>query len=69
MSTVRLRDKDKIPRCGFFVVPGNGLVLLGMTDIKLLDILKIMSEVVGDQEVDRKFGSQKYSNPMALAAQ
>ena len=39
-------------------MPGGGPVLLGMPDIELLCIMKIMCEVVGDQQADRKFNSQ-----------
>ena len=42
MCTVRLRYRDKIAKCRFFVVPGDGPVLLGMPGIELLDILKVM---------------------------
>ena len=45
---VRLKHNDKIVRCTFFVVPGDGQALLGMPDIELLDILKIMCEVEED---------------------
>ena len=44
--------------CRFFVVQVDGAVLLGRPDIKLLDILKITCEVMGDQQADRKFDSQ-----------
>ena len=40
---VRLRHKDKIARCRFFVVPG----------IEFLSILNITCNIVGDQQVDR----------------
>ena len=33
-------------------------MLLGLPDIKLLDILKIICGVMGDQQADRKFDSQ-----------
>ena len=33
-------------------------MLLGMPNIKLLDILKIMCEAVADQQADRKFDFQ-----------
>ena len=56
--TVGSRHEDKIARCRFFLVPGDGLMLLGMPDIKLLNLLKIMWGVVGDQKADRKFKSQ-----------
>ena len=46
--SIKLRHKDKIARCRFFVVPGDGQELLGMPDIELLSILKIMCEVVDD---------------------
>ena len=58
MCTVRSRHKDKIARCGFFVVPENGPALLRMPDIEFLDILKIMFKVVEGKQADRKFDSQ-----------
>ena len=36
-------------RCRFFIVPGDGPALLGMPDVKLLDILNTSFEVVEDQ--------------------
>ena len=45
-------------RCRFFVVPDDGPTLLGMPDIKLQDILKIMCEIVEDQQAGKKFISQ-----------
>ena len=42
LCRVRLRHEDKIARYRFFVVPGDGPALLGIPDIELLDILKIM---------------------------
>ena len=44
-------------RCRFFVVPLGGPVLLGMSDIKLLNILKVMCEVIGDPH-DGSFDSK-----------
>ena len=58
MCTVRLRHTNKIARYGFFVVQADSLVLLGMFDMEMLGILKIMCKVVGGQQVDRKFNSQ-----------
>ena len=46
---VKLRCKDKVARCRFFIVPGDGPALLGTTDIELLGIVKITYEVVEDQ--------------------
>ena len=48
VCTVKSRHKDKTAKYRFFVVPGDGSVLLGMPDIELLDIHKIMCEVIGD---------------------
>ena len=58
MCKGRLGHKDKISRCRFFVVLGDGLVLLGMPDITFQDILIIMCKVVGDQQADRKLDSK-----------
>ena len=35
VCTVKLRHKDKVARCRFFVVQGDGSVLLGMLDIEV----------------------------------
>ena len=48
-------------KCRFFVVPGDHPAPLGMIDIELLDILKIMCEVVGVQQADRKLTAKQYS--------
>ena len=40
------------------LVPGDGAMLLGMPDIKVLGILTIMCEVVGKQQADEKFKFQ-----------
>ena len=58
MCTVKLRHKNKIARCRFFVVPADSQTLLGMPDIELLQILKIMCEVVEGQQADKKFDSK-----------
>ena len=58
MCKVRLIHKDKSAKCRRCVVPGDGPPLLGMPENELLDILKIMCEVVGDQQADRKLESQ-----------
>ena len=57
MCSVKIRHKDKVARCRFFVVPGDGPALLGMPDIKLLSILMIMFNVTEDQQTSRKFDS------------
>ena len=49
MYTVKLRYKDKFIKCRIFVVPGDGLALLGMPDAEVLDILRIMCEVADGQ--------------------
>ena len=59
MFTVRLRHKDKIAKCRLFLVPGDAPVLQGMPDIELLDILKIICEVMRDQHKSRMLDSQK----------
>ena len=48
VCTVKLRLK--IARCMFFVVPGDGSALLGMSDIEFLGILKITCGVVGSNK-------------------
>ena len=44
-------------------MPADVLVLLGMPDIELLDILKILCKVMGDQQTDSKFDSQTIQQP------
>ena len=58
VCTVRSRNKDKAVRCRLVVVPGDGQTWLGMPDIELLGILKMVYEVVGGQQADGKFDSQ-----------
>ena len=50
-----------------FAVLGDGPALLGMPDIELIGIIKIMSEVVEDQWVDRKFDSQTMAPASTLS--
>ena len=57
VCTLRLRHKDKTAKCRFFTEPGDGPVLLGIPDIKVLDILKIMCELMGDPHKSRMFDS------------
>ena len=56
--TVKLRHKDKSMKCRFFLVYGEGPALLGMPDIKLLNILSIMCEVISKPPESRMFHSQ-----------
>ena len=47
VGTVRLRHKGKDAKCRFFLVQGDCPVLIGMLDIKMLNMLKITYEVMG----------------------
>ena len=58
MCIVRLRHKNETAKCRFYAVPGDSQALLGMPDLELQGILNIMGEVLGGQQVDRKFNSQ-----------
>ena len=58
MYIVRFIHKNKIAKCRFFVVSGDGSALLGLPDIKLLDILKIICETMEDQQADKRFDFQ-----------
>ena len=58
MYKVKLRHIDKVAIYRFFVVLEDSPGLLGMPDIELLGILKIMFDVVEGQQADRKFDSQ-----------
>ena len=57
ICTVKLNHKDNVNKCRFFVVPGDGQVLLGTLDIEMLCILKITCEVTDGQQASRKFDS------------
>ena len=59
MCTVRLRCKDKTAKCRFSLVPGDGPVLLGMPDIEVLNIPRIICEGMGGIHKSRIFNSQK----------
>ena len=39
---VKKRHNDKCVKCRFFVMPGNDLALLGMPDIELLNIIRVI---------------------------
>ena len=54
---VKLRHKNKIAKCRSFVVPGDDPALLGMPDIEL-GIMKIMFDIIEDQQADKKFAFQ-----------
>ena len=58
MCGVILRTKDKVVRYRFFIFPGDDQALLWMPDIYLPGILKIMCEVVRDQQADGRFDTQ-----------
>ena len=57
--SVKLRLKDKVTRCRFLVVLGDSPAWYRTPDIELLDILKIICEVVEGQQVSRKSNSQQ----------
>ena len=48
ICSVRLRHKDKTAKYIFFVVSGDGPALLRVPGIDVLDILKIMYEIIGN---------------------
>ena len=50
--------RHDIVRGKFFVGPDNGLVLVGVPDIELSGLLKIMCKVLDQQQVSRKFDLQ-----------
>ena len=49
---VKVEDKNRVKICSFFVVPGNGQALLGMPDIKTLDILTVNCNTIETKEAD-----------------
>ena len=56
--TVKLRHKNNVAKCRSSVVPGNDPGLLGMSNIEVLGILKIIYEVINSQKTGRNFDSQ-----------
>ena len=58
VRSVWLRHKDKVVRCRFFVVTGTSPALLGKLDIELLELLKIVCEVLDQHQIGRKFNLQ-----------
>ena len=54
----KIKTQDKCVRCRFFVVPADGLALLGMPDIELLSILRITFHIMGEPHEGRKFNVQ-----------
>ena len=64
---MKLRHKDKVVRCRFFVVPGYTQALLGIPEIELHDKLKIMCDVIEGQHTDRKFDPQTMKPPCPLS--
>ena len=67
VCSAKLRYTDKVVRCKFFVVPGDGPALLGKPDIKLLCILKITCDVIEGQQADRMFVSQTIEPSSSLS--
>ena len=67
MCTVKIRYKDKVASCRFFIVPRDSPVLLGIPDIELLDILKVICDVTEGQQADRKFDSQTIESSSTLS--
>ena len=51
---VKLKHKDKNVKYRFFAVPGDGTPLLGMPDIKLLSILRLTCDVIGELYESRR---------------
>ena len=58
MCTVRVRYKDETTTYTFFVVLGDGLTMLGMPDIEVLDTPKITYEVMEGPHKSKMFNSQ-----------
>ena len=58
MCTAKIRKKDKSIKYRFFVVPGNGPALFAMPDIKLLSMITVTCDVMGEPCERRKCNSQ-----------
>ena len=50
MYTVGVEHRNNNKKCKFFVVPGNGQVILGMSDTDVLNILKININLIGAED-------------------
>ena len=50
---VKIENNNKYRICNFFVHPGHWQALLGMSDVKTLDILTIDYNNIDTQEADR----------------
>ena len=55
MYTVKLRHKDKSAKYRFFIVPEDGLAVLGMPDTELLSIQRVACKVISESHESRKF--------------
>ena len=49
---VKIEHNNKHKLCNFFVVSGNGQVLLGMPDIEIQNILAVICNTIGAEEAD-----------------
>ena len=47
--SVRIGHNDKCIECRFFVVPDNGPALLGMPDVELLSIIRVICEALDNK--------------------
>ena len=56
--SVKIGHNNKCLKCRFFLVPGDGPVLLRMPDIELLSIIRVMCEAIDNKTTDRKFDVQ-----------
>ena len=68
VCTERLRHKGKNCQIEILLVPQDSPFLLGMQDIKLLDILKVLCEMMEDPDESRKLNLRQCRHPAALAA-
>ena len=51
--SVEIENNDKYKKCIFFVVPGSGEELLGMSDIELLNFLNISCNKIGTDKEEK----------------
>ena len=56
--TVKIRHNEKCVKFRFFVVQGDNPALLGMLDIELPGIIRVMCETIGNKTTSKKFDSQ-----------
>ena len=56
--SVKIRHSDKCVKCRFFVVLCDGPAVLGMPDIELLGVIRVICEAIDNETNDKKLDVQ-----------